>query len=218
VVAGSRRGKLTRIRDISGNGPIHWQESKPTIRHQQAAGINVMAQPRPILRFVTLIAVYLTFIGADCTSVAAEPAGKSWVLEWGREIPSLQRGRLKLRVQGQQLSGSTGCNSFTATLSNRPDKRVAIERVSQTRKLCGPRDSEIEAAFVGALSETEFLKEERGRLTFLSGKQETLLVWTRADKSTRSHSARRKSMHAPRKSIRAVHQSERCKCCLRWRR
>ena len=78
--------------------------------------------------------------------------------------------------------------------------------------------SEVEAAFVRALSETAFLKQEHGRLTFLSDNQEALLVWTRAEKSTRSRPARRKSAHASRKAIRAVHLSEWCGCCRWWRR
>jgi heat shock protein HslJ len=176
---------------------------------------DLMAQPRHIARLAALVVVYLAFVGADCTSAAAKPAGKPWVLERGRDIPSTQLSKPTLRVQGQQLSGSTGCNAFTATLSKRPDKRVAIEQVSQTRKLCGPRESEVEAAFVRALSETEFLKQEGGRLTFLSGSREVLLVWTSTDKSTRSRSARRKSMHVSKKAIRAAHRSERCGCC-RW--
>jgi len=177
-----------------------------------------MVEPNHIVHSAAVLVVFLASIAAGPEPAAAKAASNSWVLDRGREIPSLQPSKPTLRIEGQQLSGSTGCNAFTATLSKRTDSRVAIEQVSQTRKLCGPRESEVEVAFVRALSETAFLKHERGRLTFLSGTEEALLVWTRADKSTRSRSARRKSVHAPRKAIRAVHLSEWCGCCRWWRR
>src|SRR5205814_5079416 len=114
-------------------------------------------------------------------SAASEPAKRGWVLDSGREIPSPQPSKPTLRIRGKQLSGSTGCNSFTATLSKRPDKRVAIEQVSQTRKICGPRDGEVEAAFVRTLSATEVLNEKRRRLTLLPRHLEVRLGRTRAD-------------------------------------
>jgi heat shock protein HslJ len=172
-----------------------------------------MVERKHIVHSAALLVMFLACLAAGPESAAAKPASNAWVLESGREIPSPQPSKPTLRMQGQQLSGSTGCNSFTATLRDRPDKRVAIENVSQTRKLCGPKEGEVEAAFVRALSETEVLKKERGRLTFLSGKQEILLVWTRAHKSTHARSARRKSAHAFRKSIRTVRLSGWCLCC-----
>jgi len=172
---GSNRGELGR--------PLHLGARK----HRDAS----MAQLAHFAQCARLLAALLSLLAAP---VGAGQATQSWVLDRGREIPSPQPSRPTLRVQGQKLSGSTGCNSFTATLSERPDKRVAIEQVSQTRKLCGPRENAMEAAFIRALSQTEFLQQERGRLTFLSGKREVLLVWTRADRALRARS-RRSSAH-----------------------
>src|SRR2546423_9716180 len=169
-------------------------------------GINYMAKSRTFVHPAAWL-IGSALIVAAPPSAASEPAKRGWVLDSGREIPSPQPSKPTLRIRGKQLSGSTGCNSFTATLSKRPDKRVAIEQVSQTRKMCGPKDGEVEAAFVRALSATEFLKKERRRLTFLSGNQEVLLVWTRADKSARPRSTHRKSGRSSRKAIRAVRLS-----------
>ncbi len=82
-------------------------------------------------------------------------------------------------MQGANLSGSTGCNNFTATMTRRRGKRVAIERVALTRKLCVAERNRTETAFVRALGQTAYLSRKRRTLTFLSGKGRPLLVWQR---------------------------------------
>src|SRR5262249_41202616 len=83
----------------------------------------------------------------------------------------------------KQLSGSTGCNTFRATLSERAENRVAINDVDVTRKLCAPPESDNERAIVEAFNKTEFIEEGAERLTFLSGSREPLLVWKPAKKA-----------------------------------
>jgi hypothetical protein len=99
-------------------------------------------------------------------------------------------------MEGQKLSGSTGCNSFTATLTEKADKRVAIEGVALTRMLCAPTQNEIEAAVVKAFGETEYVEQKGRSLTFLSGKRQPLLVWTRSGKLAAERPAR--GMHHAR--------------------
>jgi len=138
-----------------------------------------------------LIAV--TLLGC-LDAAAAEPnaTSTSWVLERGRDIPSRLKRTPQLRMEGQKLSGSTGCNSFTAALVDKADKRIAIEQVALTRKLCAAKLDQVETAFVRSLNETEYLEEKGKRLTFLSGKRQPLLVWTRS-KSAAQRAAPRKS-------------------------
>jgi heat shock protein HslJ len=169
-----------------------------------------MAQSRRIAHSTALLLVSLAVLCCDVKSAAAVKSTGTWYLQTGRGIASSQRPRPTLSMDAHKLSGSTGCNSFTATVSDRPEKKVAIEQVTLTRKLCGPQEGKVEEAFVRALSETEFLKKERKTLTFLSGKKESLLVWKRADKATRSRSTRRKSPHASRRHTRAAHLSMWC--------
>jgi hypothetical protein len=66
-----------------------------------------------------------------------------------------------LQMQRDKLSGSPGCYSFTATVTRRDDKRVAIEEVALTRMLCEPKENTIETAFVAALRQTEFIARQR---------------------------------------------------------
>jgi heat shock protein HslJ len=111
---------------------------------------------------------------------AQSQADKTWSLEQGRGISAAEpASRPSLRVDGQRLSGSTGCNSFTATISE-TGERVKIENLSLTRKLCATLQNENERAFVNALGQTQYLTKEPERITFLSDKREPLLVWTSA--------------------------------------
>jgi heat shock protein HslJ len=117
----------------------------------------------------------------------APPPAASWVLERGRDIPARLKRRPQLNMEGAKLSGSTGCNSFTAALVDKAgkgdkagtaDKHIAIEQVALTRKMCAPAQDRVELAFVRALGETRYLEHKGQRLTFLSDKRQALLVFT----------------------------------------
>jgi heat shock protein HslJ len=141
---------------------------------------------------------------------AAERTLTKWVLERGHDIPSKLTHRPQLAMEGQKLSGSSGCNSFTATLIEKADKRVAIERVGLTRMLCAPAQNKVEAAVVRALEQTEYVNQKGRTLTFLSGKRQPLLIWTRNQKTAVQELTRRKH-HA-----RGHRLSQRA--TVRWRR
>ena len=127
----------------------------------------------------------LLCVARSAHSASSDSNAPNWVLQRGQHIPSRPSRMPQLRMEGQKLSGSTGCNSFTATVSNKGDKRVAIEEVALTRMLCAAQQNKIEAAFVRALNETAYLEQRSKRLTFLSDKRHPLLVWTRNSKSAK---------------------------------
>lgn len=165
---------------------------------------------RPAQQVLSVIAALVTatlaLLGCATVGIAREAAtAKPWVLQKGREITAPRQRKPVLHIDGSRMSGSTGCNSFMATLKEGPDRKVAIQDVALTRKLCGPAEAKIEDAFVRALAETEHLKTENTRLTFLSGKQEMLLVWTRGGKpSARRRSARRSGAYRGQRTPRAL--------------
>jgi heat shock protein HslJ len=123
-----------------------------------------------------MILLSSTGASADEPKVSAA-AATSWVLVRGRDIPAGLRRTPRLRMEGAKLSGSTGCNAFTASVVDKGDKRVSIEEMTLTRKLCTPRLDRAETAFLRALQETRYLERTRRRLTFLSDKRRPLLVW-----------------------------------------
>jgi len=123
------------------------------------------------------VGLAVVVLGLVASTAAAQTSDRSWVLEKGQGFKSLKDSPASLTLNDKQLSGSTGCNTFRATLNERADKRVAINDVALTRKLCAPPTSDNERAIVQAFNKTEFIEEKADTLTFLSGSRETLLVW-----------------------------------------
>jgi heat shock protein HslJ len=100
-----------------------------------------------------------------------------WKLLRGKDISLARTGVPQLSLKGQALSGSTGCNAFTTTLTEQGDGKVSIDRPALTRKICGGKQQAIENAFVDALGQTAFVQRSAEQLTFLSEAREPLLVW-----------------------------------------
>jgi heat shock protein HslJ len=141
---------------------------------------------------VAIAALCITPLGAQ------SPADRTWSLEQGRGISAEPPNRPSLKLEGQRLSGSTGCNSFTATISE-TGERVKIENLSLTRKLCATLQNENERAFVNALGRTQYLTKEPEKITFLSDKREPLLVWKSAEpKGGSTEGSRDRSLIVPR--------------------
>ena len=172
-------------------------------------------------QFAALALMILTFAAGSAMGAPREAPPSTWILKSGRDIPSPQPRKPTLRMQGDKLSGSTGCNSFTGTVIRRTDQRVAIEEVALTRMLCEPKQNVIESAFVSALRATEFISPTGPTLNFLSVDKAPLLVWERQRSSSRGKQARRKAAHVralKRKGARAhqrrvVHRAE---CVIFW--
>jgi len=157
-----------------------------------------------VARTATVFPILLVFLSVDADSAACQAVVSTWVLQKGRDIPSRPSRKPQLRMEGQKLSGSTGCNSFTATLSEKIDKHIAIEQLSLTRILCAPEQNRIEAAFVRALKQTEYLEQKNKMLTFLSVTREPLLVWGGNHRSTAKRPISRKHYAGFRRYERAV--------------
>ena len=152
-------------------------------------------QVRRTAQLAALTLILLAVASGDASSAPREAGTSTWVLQKGRDIPSPQARKPTLRMQGDKLSGSTGCNNFTAMVSRRADQRVAIEQVALTRMLCEPKQNTIEKAFVGALRQTEFINRQGSTLTFLSGEKSPLLVWKRQRTASAGKQARRRAAH-----------------------
>jgi heat shock protein HslJ len=168
-----------------------------------ASGI-VQVQRSAQLAALAFLLLAVTPDGA--VSAPRESGASTWVLQRGRDIPSPQPRKPTLWMQGDRLAGSTGCNNFTASVTRRANKRVAIEQVALTRMMCEPRQNTIETAFVGALRQTEFMTRRGGTLTFLSGERVPLLVWKRQRASVSGKHVRRRAAHVSTLKRKRVHQ------------
>jgi heat shock protein HslJ len=168
-----------------------------------------------VMRATALLAVAFAYLSCDVMQAKAQTTPGSWVLQKGRGVQFPLARRPELQMQEQQLSGSTGCNAFTAKVSERAEKRIAIELLSLTRKLCGPKESGVENAIVSAFAETALLEQDGQTLAFLSASREPLLIWQRADSApttrsmqlkphTRSHKHVHK--HSPKRTLMHTHR------------
>jgi len=150
--------------------------------------------------------VLLTCAAVEAKSADSKSAAATWVLQQGADISLDKSRRPEMRMDAKELTGSTGCNNFSATISERPNKRVAIGRIVRTRMLCAPDQNKIENAFVRALEKTEVIREQGERLTFLSGDGSALLVWNRPGKSSaKKSSSTKRSSSAKRRHHKRQH-------------
>ena len=178
----------------------------------------------PSTRYRLPAAFSLALIGF-LSSVAAPDArlnaAENWSLRKGHQFPAPARRKPRLRVDGQNLSGSTGCNSFTATLDQLPKGRVAIKAVTLTRMLCEPKQHLVETSLVRALNETEFLARQGKTLSFLSSNRTPLLIWQQIGKR-KSARLMRRTAHAQRRvrsnNIRVAQRAAYVRGPLRGRR
>ena len=173
-------------------------------------------------QLAALTLILLAVASGGASSAPREAGTSTWVLQKGRDIPSPQARKPMLRMQGDKLSGSTGCNNFTAMVSRRAEQRVAIEQVALTRMLCEPKQNNIEKALVGALRQTEFINQQGSTLTFLSGEKSPLLVWKRQRTASAGKQARRRAAHVRALKRKRMHQRvvivHRVGCfAFRWR-
>ena len=141
------------------------------------------------MQLALMIGLTLAFETTGAASAPREGAG-AWQLQKGAGLPSRKARTPTLSMQGEKVSGSTGCNTFTATLVRHADKRVTIDGIALTRMLCEPGQNTIETAFVNALRQTQFVTEQGQSMTFLSGENKPLLVWTK-QRSPASRSIRK---------------------------
>jgi heat shock protein HslJ len=89
---------------------------------------------------MTVVLLGLAFSSGGAASAPRDGAG-TWLLQKGAGLPSRKARKPTLSMQGEKLSGSTGCNTFTATLVRHGDKRVAIDAIALTRMMCEPGQS-----------------------------------------------------------------------------
>jgi heat shock protein HslJ len=158
-------------REIMADVFISYSKDDPKIAGTLAGKLV----PRIDAHRVALIA--LVILGLGASTAAAQTKESSWILEKGEAFTTIKNSPARLRLNDKQISGSTGCNVFRATLSERADKRVAIDNVALTPKLCAPPGNDNERAILQAFDKTEYIQEEADTLTFLSGAREPLLVW-----------------------------------------
>jgi len=123
--------------------------------------------------FATLIAVLLL---AAC-SAANELAGTSWTLISLNGQPTLPNTRPTLRLEGDRLSGSDGCNSFSGSYSASGRSFRLTGPLASTMMACEEPLMNQASAYLAALSQAASYTLENGQLTLLDGAGKALAVF-----------------------------------------
>jgi heat shock protein HslJ len=137
-----------------------------------------MERSRLSAAWLAMAACLCAIVSCGSPVHAAEPES-NWVLEKGRDVGEPVQ-QPQLRMEGDRLSGTTGCNRFTARVTEQPDKRVSIANVTTTRMMCAPKENDNERAILRAFQDTQYLARDGARLIFKSAAQESLLDWKQA--------------------------------------
>lgn len=108
--------------------------------------------------------------------------GSSWIVERGTlvnetftpigvQIPTFA-------VDGDRATGSTGCNSYDATISLTTQGVLAVSDLSVTEIGCEPAVMDVEAKMLGVLSSVDRIELDGDRLTLSNGDGSATLVMT----------------------------------------
>ena len=115
---------------------------------------------------------------SDTAGAADAPAwaARDWILQPdGTSIPLAEGADVVLRLDGAELSGSSGCNRYTAEVEVE-GARLALGTIASTSMACAdPAVNETEAAFLAALQEVDEVALDGDRLV-LSGGPVTLAL------------------------------------------
>lgn len=142
---------------------------------------------------IVIIAFLFVAMGAGCSGSnapdgsaaqgASSPdttlAGPTWrLVAFGEEADSLSVTKdaeiTAVFSEGGRVSGSGGCNSYSASFERSGDS-LTISRVASTKKACRPPLMEQERRFFSALRSVQSWRREDDRLDLTDGAGERLL-------------------------------------------
>lgn len=153
---------------------------------------------RPFPRFLSLWALIgLALTGCaqvipPCGAINAPPiqdvAGTQWqLIRWHYTSPNDQKTRqrtipygenkssinLDFSSDGKTVSGTLGCNRFTAQVQV-SERGFALEKIASTRKACPPPMDQLEYKLLSYLSDYRTLVRDGDRLLIMTRDQEVL--------------------------------------------
>ena len=108
-----------------------------------------------------------------------ELEGVPWVLVAGIDVEGWAAFAPSATLDGQRISGSTGCNRFTAAYAL-DGAALAVGPVAATRMACPPPAEAVERAYAGALERVAGWRVEEGELVLLAADGGELLRYEAA--------------------------------------
>jgi len=93
-----------------------------------------------------------------------------------RQIPQGERSnpiQIAFDANGERLSGSTGCNRFTAQISE-DERGFTLEKIASTKTACSPQRMELENDFLYELNDYRTIVRDGDRLLVIGRDREVL--------------------------------------------
>ena len=110
-----------------------------------------------------------------------EPTAQTYTLDWylddsGEKTPILTGTQVTLQVDQNQISGSAGCNSYTAQFELDGDQ-ISIGPAITTMMACPEPVMQQESAYLAALGEAAIVSMAEGALTFADAQGRVILSY-----------------------------------------
>ena len=99
-----------------------------------------------------------------------------------RQIPQGESSnpiQIVFDANGEYLSGSTGCNRFTAQISE-DERGFTLEKITSTKMVCSPQRMELENDFLYELNDYRTIVRDGDRLLII-GRDREVLSFTQRD-------------------------------------
>ena len=129
-------------------------------------------------RATTLVLALLLLAATACTEDPSRLVGPTWILDpstiarLGIQVPA--GTRVDIRFEGGQASGTTGCNTYTASyVADGAD--LSFSEIVATTRACDPALTTLEVDYLDRLAQTDsFQFAGTGASLILSGSSEPL--------------------------------------------
>ena len=104
-----------------------------------------------------------------------------------RQIPQGESSnpiQITFDANGERLSGSTGCNRFTAQISE-DERGFILEKIASTKMACSPQRMELENDFLYELNDYRTIVRDGDRLLMI-GRDREVLSFAQRDANQKS--------------------------------
>jgi heat shock protein HslJ len=130
----------------------------------------------PKKSMMTMVGLLL-LAAVGCSSSAGDPTGRSWLLAELDGSPPVEGTTIDMTIDGEVVSGNSGCNNYTGTATFDPDEGSMTlgPDFAATMMACEPAIMDQEQEFLTALTETSAFEIVDDKLV-LTDTEGTVLV------------------------------------------
>jgi heat shock protein HslJ len=116
-----------------------------------------------------LLIATLTLVVAACGGDAGDPSGRTWTLTELDEAPALAGTLVTISFVDGEVTGSTGCNTYSGTATWGDGDLTVDPGLVATRRSCDAPIMDQEQRFLGVLLEADAYEVDGDELRLLDG-------------------------------------------------